>query len=151
MKIKVDDLSGSEIICFLEAHMKDMMLVSPPESRHALDLAGLKKTDITFWSVWQKNTLVGCGALKALNESEAEIKSMRTASSARGKGVASTLLEHILKTCQDKGYQTVNLETGSMDFFAPARHLYTKYGFTPCPPFAAYTKDPNSVYMSRQI
>ena len=96
MEIKIDDLSGSEIAEFLEEHIREMKSVSPPESKHALDLEELKKSEITFWTVWNDCCLIGCGTIKELDADHAEIKSMRTAASYRGKGIASMLLQHIL-------------------------------------------------------
>ena len=148
MKIVVDDLSSREIAEFLEAHLDDMIAVSPPESKHALDLDDLRKPEITFWSVWEEQTLAGCGALKHLNKEHAELKSMRTAPHCKQRGIASTLLSHILEFAKSEGYQRVSLETGSMAFFEPARNLYQKYGFDFCPPFADYKEDPNSAFMT---
>jgi putative acetyltransferase len=45
----------------------------------------------------------------------------------------------------------VSLETGSMEFFRPARALYASFGFAPCPPFADYREDPNSVFMTKEL
>jgi len=151
MEIKIDDLCGSEIAEFLEEHIREMKSVSPPESKHALDLEGLRKPEITFWTVWDEGGLIACGAIKKLDANHAEIKSMRTCVSYRGKGVASMLLQHILKKAKLQGYQRISLETGSMPFFAPARNLYVKYGFKYCAPFSTYKEDPNSVFMTREL
>jgi putative acetyltransferase len=138
MEIKIDDLCSSEIAEFLEEHIREMKSVSPPESKHALDLEGLRNPKITFWTVWDNDRLIGCGAIKELDVDRAEIKSMRTAASYRGKGVASMLLQHILKEAKLRGYRLISLETGSMPFFEPARNLYAKYGFVNCAPFFTY-------------
>jgi putative acetyltransferase len=151
MEIKIDDLSGAEIAKFLEEHITEMKSVSPPESKHALDLAGLRKPEIIFWTVWDDGHLIGCGAIKALDVDHAEIKSMRTIVSRRGQGLASMLLQHILSEAQRQGYQQISLETGSMPFFEPARNLYAKYGFEKCAPFSTYREDPNSVFMTRKL
>ena len=151
MEIKIDDLSGSEIAEFLEEHIREMKSVSPPESKHALDLEGLRKPEITFWTLWDDSRLIGCGAIKELDTNHAEIKSMRTTISCRGKGVASMLLQHILKEAELRGYWRISLETGSMPFFEPARNLYAKYGFENCAPFSTYREDPNSVFMTRKL
>ncbi len=148
MNIQVDDLRGPEIAAFLADHINDMKSVSPPESKHALDLEGLRADAITFWSVYDGQDLVGCGAIKELDRQHGEIKSMRTAAFARGKGVASHLLRHILDTAAKRGYAQVSLETGSMPFFEPARALYQKFGFRRCGPFSSYKDDPNSVFMT---
>jgi len=151
MHIAADDLSGEQIAEFLDQHIRDMRAISPPESKHALDLEGLRQRDITFWIVWDDQTIAGCGALKELNSRHAEIKSMRTAVSHRQKGVASLLLQHIIAEAAARGYRRLSLETGSMPFFAPARQLYAKFGFQPCPPFSDYREDPNSVFMTREL
>jgi putative acetyltransferase len=151
MEMKIDALCGSEIAEFLEEHIREMKSVSPPESKHALDLEGLRKPEITFWTVWDEGRLIGCGAIKELGADHAEIKSMRTAASYRGKGVASMLLQHILKEAKLRGYRRISLETGSMPFFDPARNLYAKYGFRNCAPFSTYKEDPNSVFMAREL
>lgn len=151
MKIRVDDLSGIEIAEFLAEHIQEMKAVSPPESKHALDLEGLKKPEITFWTVWDGISLIGCGAIKQLDSNHAEIKSMRTSVTYRKKGIASMLLEHILNEAKLKGYRRISLETGSMLFFEPARNLYRKYGFKNCAPFSTYKEDPNSVFMTKEL
>ena len=147
MKIIIDDLSSPEIASFLQEHIEDMRATPPPESKHALDLSGLKQADITFWSVSYKNKIVACGALKELSATHAEIKSMRTSARLRGKGLASKMLQHILDEAKARQYKKLSLETGSMEFFTPARALYKKFGFSECPPFANYTNDPNSIFM----
>ena len=151
MDIKVDDLTGSEIAALLREHLQSMAQHSPPESVHALDIEGLRKPDITFWSVWDKAELLGCGALKELSPQHGEIKSMRTASLHQGKGVAARLLTHILEEAKNRNYKRVSLETGSMDAFVPARNLYAKFGFRECEPFADYVEDPYSTYMTKEL
>ncbi len=151
IQIKVDDLSDPRIAAFLEEHIKDMRAISPPESKHALDLEGLKKPEITFWSVWNAGDLVGCGAIKRLSPEHAELKSMRTASSTRRSGIATQLLQYIIGEARQRGYRRLSLETGSMPFFDPARGLYAKYGFTYCSPFNSYKEDPYSVFMTLEL
>jgi putative acetyltransferase len=151
MNIKVDDLTGPEIQQLLREHLADMRRTSPPESVHALDLDGLRKPEITFWTAWNGSELLGCGALKELSAQHGEIKSMRTVSAHRHEGVASSLLSRILEEASRRNYKRVSLETGSMGFFAPARSLYAKFGFKKCGPFADYVEDSNSVYMTREL
>jgi len=151
MDIRIDDLGGPEIAALLHEHLRDMHRVSPPESIHALDLESLRRPAITFWTIWDAGILAGCGAIKELDPQHAEIKSMRTASSHRRKGVAKQLLQHLLDVAKQRGYTRVSLETGSMDFFMPARALYASFGFENCPPFADYIADPNSVFMTKQL
>jgi putative acetyltransferase len=151
LKIKLDDLSGPEIARLLEAHLEHLSALSPPESMHALDLTALRKPEITFWSVWEGEELAGCGALKELDGGHAEIKSMRTASVHLRKGVASTLLAHMIHEARRRHYRRLSLETGAQDSFEPARRLYAKFGFKHCRPFADYIEDPNSVFMTREL
>jgi putative acetyltransferase len=120
MEIVLDDLSGEEIAQFLAQHMEDMRSVSPPESVYALDLDGLRQPEITFWSARIDGKLVGCGALKELDAQHGELKSMRADAASRGRGIASGMLKHILQVAKARGYDRVSLETGPMDFFAPA-------------------------------
>ena len=151
MKIRVDDLRGAEIVELLQEHLRSMERVSPPESRHALDLAGLRQPEITFWTVWEGTELAGCGALKALDEAHGEIKSMRTAYAHQRKGVASRLLRHMIAEAERRGYRRLSLETGAMDYFEPARRLYATFGFERCGPFDKYIEDPNSVFMTKSL
>jgi len=151
MKIVVDDLHGPEIAEFLEEHVQQMRSITPLESKHALDLDGLRKPEVTFWSVWDGETLVGCAAIKQLDTGHAELKSMRTAASRKRSGIASRLLEHAIAEARHMGLTRLSLETGSADFFHPARKLYEKYGFAYCEPFADYHLDPHSVFMTRTL
>jgi putative acetyltransferase len=151
VKIVVDDLSGPEIAAFLEEHVQQMRDITPLESKHALDLDGLRQPDITFWSVWDGDALVGCGAIKRLDADHAELKSMRTTPSRQRSGIASLLLEHILHETRHMGFARMSLETGAADFFRPARRLYERFGFDYCEPFADYRLDPHSVYMTREL
>jgi putative acetyltransferase len=148
VEIKIDDLTGPEVAELVGEHLQGMSLNSPPESIHALNLEGLKKPEITFWSVWEGKELVGCGALKELDGQHGEIKSMRTSASHLRKGIARRMLQHIIEEAQRRGYRQLSLETGSMDDFEPARRLYASFGFQYCQPFSDYTEDPNSVFMT---
>jgi putative acetyltransferase len=151
MEIKIDDLRGSEIRELLLEHLASMRLHSPPESIHALPIEGLRKPEVTFWTVWENGELLGCGALKELDCQHAEIKSMRTSSRHLRKGVATTLLRYILGEAARRGYRRLSLETGSMEAFEPARQLYARAGFTYCEPFADYVEDLNSVFMTKEL
>nr|WP_276208077.1 GNAT family N-acetyltransferase [Halomonas socia] len=128
-----------------------MAPTAPPESRHALDLDGLRGPGIMFWSIWDGEDLAGIGALKHLTSEHAEIKSMRIARAYLRKGIASKMLNHIIIEAKRLGYRQLSLETGSMEFFEPARRLYSAFGFTPCGPFGDYVEDPNSVFMTKAI
>jgi putative acetyltransferase len=151
LEIRIDDPGGSGIATFLQAHLQSLSSISPPESMHALNIDALRQPDITFWSVWEDQELLGCGALKELDAQHGEIKSMRTASAHLRKGVASRLLQHIIKEAKRRSYRRLSLETGSLESFEPARRLYAKFGFKTCKPFAGYLEDPNSVFMTREL
>ncbi|OSY34473.1 MULTISPECIES: GNAT family N-acetyltransferase [Pseudonocardia] len=148
MHIAVDDLTGPAILEFLGGHLADMRTQGPPESTHALDADALRDPAVTVWAVRDDTgELIGCGALKELAPDDAEIKSMRTAPWATGRGIAGTLLQHMIGEARGRGYRTLHLETGSTAYFAPARRLYLRHGFVACPPFADYPDDPNSVHL----
>ncbi|TYS10848.1 GNAT family N-acetyltransferase [Bacillus subtilis] len=151
MFIKIDDVTGHEVISFVNEHLHSMMLMSPPESIHALDAETLRGPEMTFWSAWEGTELAGCGALKELDSQHGEIKSMRTSASHLRKGVAKQILQHILVKARERGYERVSLETGSMASFEPARKLYESFGFQYCEPFADYVEDPNSVFMTKKL
>src|SRR5580765_1403420 len=150
-EIRLDDLTSPEIKELLEDHLREMHQHSPPESVHALDLDALKKPEITIWSIWSGEELVGCGALKELEPGHGEIKSMRTAPAFRGKGAGRSMLRHILNEARARGYRRLSLETGSMAAFDPARRLYESHGFAYCGPFADYILDPHSVFMTIEL
>ncbi|MBN1473926.1 MAG: GNAT family N-acetyltransferase, partial [Syntrophaceae bacterium] len=137
-----------EIMEFLKEHLFEVSLYLPPESIHVIDIESLQKPNITFWSIWDKSRIVGCGALKELNPKHAEIKSMRIALTHRKKGVASRLLKYIIDEARKRNYSQLSVETGSMDAFLPARRLYMKHGFQYFEPFGEYIEDPNSVFMT---
>jgi putative acetyltransferase len=151
MEIRSDELTGLAVRALLEEHLRSMYELSPPESVHALDLTELRRPEITFWAVWEGEELLGCGALKELGPRHGEIKSMRTASAYRRKGVARAVLAHIIDEARRRSYARLSLETGSMAAFEPARKLYESFGFTYCEPFADYVLDPNSVFMELEI
>jgi putative acetyltransferase len=148
-RIDVDDLTGPAIAALLQEHIDQMRAITPPESKHALDLDSLRAPGITLWSAYDDDGhLVGCGALKHLDPTSAEIKSMRTATTAQRRGVAAALLTHLITEARHRHYQHLYLETGADDFFQPARALYHRFGFQPCEPFADYRPDPNSVHLT---
>lgn len=151
MDIRVTDPLLPEVTQLLQFHLDDMAVHSPPESIHALDVEALRAPHITFLAAWRDTALLGCGALSELDPTHGEIKSMRTADAYLRQGVARSLLETIIATAQQRHYQRLSLETGSMAAFAPARKLYEHYGFELCEPFGTYTLDPNSLFMTRLI
>lgn len=151
MRIVIDDLSGLAIAEFLAEHVRQMRTITPLESNYALDLDGLRRPEITFWSVLDDDVLVGCGAIKRLDAEHAELKSMRTAPRRQRSGIASLLLEHILAEARGMGFARLSLETGTDGFFRPARKLYEKFGFDYCEPFADYRPSPHNTFMTRAL
>lgn len=151
LTIEPDDLTRQPVRNLIAEHLADMHATSPAESVHALDHAGLGEAGVSFWTAWEGATLLGCGALKELSPDAGEIKAMRTDRAARGRGVATRMLAFLIDESRRRGYRHISLETGSQDFFAPARRLYARHGFVPCPPFADYVPDPNSVFMRLRL
>jgi len=151
MDIQIEDPSKQDIVALLEEHLRDMYANSPACSVHALDVERLRQPEITFWTARENGRLVGCGALKQLDERHGELKSMRTTPQARHRGVARSLLAHVLDAARARGMTRISLETGSQAFFQPARALYTRHGFEICGPFGDYQPDPNSVFMTRSL
>ena len=151
MKIEVDDLSRPALHVLLNEHLQSMYELSPPESVHALDLEKLRQPGITFWSAWEDSLLLGCGALKELDATHGEVKSMRTPDALRRQGAGRAILAHIVNVARSRGYSQLSLETGSMEAFKPARKLYESFGFSYCGPFAGYAEDPNSVFMTLRL
>ena len=151
MKIETDDLTRPEIHALLNEHLQSMYELSPPESVHALDLDKLRSPDITFWSAWDGPVLVGCGALKELDRTHGEIKSMRTPDAQRRRGAGRAMLAHIIAVARSRGYERLSLETGPMEGFKAARALYESAGFTSCGPFGDYVDDPYSVFMTMKL
>ena len=136
---------------FLQAHLDDMEPTAPAESRHALDLGALRAPGVRLWVATDAEGIVGTGALAVVEPGHEEVKSMRTAPRARGRGIARALLLHLVDDARARGVVRLSLETGSMAFFAPARALYATAGFEPCEPFGSYVEDPNSVFMTRLL
>lgn len=151
LNIQVDDLQDKAVIALLREHLASMAAESPEDSCHALDLDGLRAPDVTCWSAWEGAELAGFGAIKRLTPEHGEIKSMKTAPGHLRKGVASKLLSHIIQEAERHGISRLSLETGSTEYFAPARKLYEKYGFMYCEPFGDYTHDPHSVFMTLRL
>lgn len=151
MQIIIDDLTDPRVHALLQQHLAGMYANSPAESVHALDLTGLKAAELTFWTAWEGEEVLGCGALKQLDPAHGEIKSMRTAATHLRQGVAQRILAQILHTAQQRGYQRLSLETGSTVAFLPALALYESFGFSRCGPFAHYREDPFSIFMRKEL
>ncbi len=151
LEIAVTDPRRPEIVQLVRAHLDFANLHSPPEDVHALDLEALVSDDITFYSATVDGEVRAMGALRELDESHGELKSMHTAAAARGTGLGRAMVEHLLSVARDRGYRRVSLETGSMDAFVPSRNLYKSFGFEECPPFAGYVESSYSVCMTLEI
>ncbi|WP_406831352.1 GNAT family N-acetyltransferase [Pedococcus sp. KACC 23699] len=148
MEIREGGLQTPQVAALLAAHVEDMRRYSPPDSVHTLDLDRLRTPDLSFWSVWEGQEVLGCGALRELDPSHGELKSMRTAAEHRGRGVGSLVLEHLVTEASARSYSRLSLETGSPQEFAPARRLYARRGFVECGPFGPYAADDFSVFMT---
>lgn len=151
LRVILGDLRDPRVVNLVHCHFSRARAETAPGSAHALDLLGLQSPDISFWTVWDDDQLLGIGALKQLSIDHCEIKSMYTAQSARRKGVGRTMLRHIIATARERGVSRLSLETGSWDYFEPARALYRSHGFVECPPFADYVLDPNSIFMTLDL
>jgi putative acetyltransferase len=148
MRIELDDLLRPQVHTLLREHLNNMYELSPPDSVHALDLTALRGLDINFWTMWEGDTLLGCGALKELAKDHGEVKSMRTPVNLRRRGAGRAILQHIIAEARRRNYARLSLETGSMIAFRPAQALYESFGFAYCGPFADYVEDPHSVFMT---
>ena len=151
LRVVVDDLSGPEVAALLADHLAAMHEITPAESVHALDLSGLRAPGVTFWSAWAGDELAGCGALKELDPSRGEVKSMRTAPAYLRRGVAAALLEEIVAAARSRGYVELLLETGHGPEFEAAHALYGRFGFAPCGPFGDYRDDPFSRFFRLEL
>jgi putative acetyltransferase len=151
IRIETDDLSRPEVHALLQEHLEDMYAWSPPESVHALDLDRLRVPQITFWTAWQDDLLLGSAALKDLGNGHGEVKSMRTPRRLRRRGAGRALLTHLIDHARTRGFRRLSLETGSMEPFKPAQQLYESFGFGYCGPFGDYLPDPHSVFMTLEL
>jgi putative acetyltransferase len=151
MRIVPGGLDDPRVIALLHHHVATARAATARGSAHALDLAGLKASDISFWSIWDGEALLGVGALKQLGNGHGEVKSMHTAAAARRRGAASRMLAHIIAEARAAGLKRLSLETGSWDYFKPAVALYRRHGFRDCAPFAGYRPDPNSVFLTLEL
>lgn len=151
LNITPGDLTDPRVIDLLRIHLSNARAESPAESVHALDLDGLRKPDITFWSAWEAEQLAAVGALRALASDHGEVKSMHTAEALRRRGAGGAMLRHVIGTARSRGYSRLSLETGSSPYFDNARALYARHGFGACAPFGDYGADPFSVYQTLDL
>jgi putative acetyltransferase len=148
MHIEIDDVSRPQVLTLLEEHLRNMHEITPEGQVFAFDAQKLRVPDVTFWTAWDNESLLGCAALKELSEAAGEVKSMRTPARLRRRGVGRALLNHILEVSRTRGYQQLYLETGSHPAFLPAQALYRSVGFRECGPFGGYKDNGFSVFMS---
>ena len=151
ISIRRADPSDPRVVSLVERHLMRARAETAPGSAHALDVSELRATEISLWAAWNDGTLLGVAALKRLSAQHGELKSMYTAEHARRQGVARALLQHIVTEARDSGLARLSLETGSWDYFEPARTLYRSFGFRDCDPFASYKPDPHSVFMTLEL
>ena len=151
MKSIEGNFDNSEVNDLLKKHFIELRSVSPAGSTHVLDINGLKDPSIKFWSLWENNKLIGCGALKFLEKNHGEFKSIRIADQYRGKKMGEKIILHLIDQAKQLGIKKLSIETGAGEFFAPARKLFKNSGFKPCEPFAHYKKDPNSCYFTLNL
>ena len=151
MKSIEGNFDNSEVNDLLKKHFVELRSVSPAGSTHVLDIDGLKDPSIKFWSLWEDNKLIGCGALKFLEKNHGEFKSIRVADEFRKRGVGERIINHLIEEAKKLKISKLSIETGAGDFFLPARNLFSKFGFKTCPPFAHYRDDPNSCYYTLNL
>ena len=151
MKSVEGNFDNSEVDKLLRKHFIELRSVSPAGSTHVLDIDGLKDPSIKFWSLWENEKLMGCGALKFLNENHGEFKSIRVANQYRGKGYGKRIINHLIAEAKELKIKKISIETGSGEFFKSARKLFKKSGFKECEPFSHYKFDANSCYMTLSI
>lgn len=151
LRIELDDLSRPAVLALLEEHVRNMYELSPPDKVFAFDASKLKAPDVSFWTAWNGELLLGCAALKEVSATEGEIKSMRTPSTLRRVGAGRALLNHIIYVARSRSYRALYLETGRHPAFLAAQALYGSVGFEPCGPFGTYRENGNSVFMSLSL
>ena len=151
MKSIEGNFDNPEVNELLNKHFVELRSVSPADSTHVLDIAGLKDQSIKFWSLWENNELIGCGALKFLEKNHGEFKSIRVTDKFRKTGIGVKIIDHLIEEAKKLEVSKLSIETGAGEFFLPARKLFSKFGFKACPPFAHYKEDPNSCYYTLNL
>lgn len=151
LRIVPDDLTGEPVLALLQLHLDEMHEWSPACKVHAMPAERLRQGDVSFFSAWDGDRLAGCGAIKHLDATHGELKSMRAAPEYRGRGVGKAILIHLLQVARERGYSRVSLETGRPEPFRDAQNLYRAFGFAECPPFGDYVSDAFSMCMTREI
>lgn len=145
--IRSGNFDDPRVVDLLKYHYEKNRAVTPEGSAHVLDLSAMRRPEISFWTIWDGEDLLGMGALKQIDAEEGEVKAMRTIPAAKRRGVGSAVVQHVIGEARKLGLRRLYLETGSYDYFRPARELYQRHGFRECPPFAGYRPDPHSTFM----
>ena len=145
------NFDNSEVNELLNKHFIELKAASPEGSAHVLDIPGLKDSSIKFWSLWENDKLIGCGALKFINNNHGEFKSIRVHDNFRNKGYGVKVIKHLINEAKKLNIKQISVETGAGEFFNPARKLFYQYGFTECEPFSHYKLDENSIYLTKHI
>ena len=145
------NFDNPEVNELLTKHFKELRAASPEGSAHVLDIPGLKISSIKFWSLWENDKLMGCGALKFLSTNHGEFKSIRVHDDFRNKGNGIKVIDHLIGEAKKLNINRISLETGAGKFFEPARKLFKKCNFELCEPFAHYKEDINSLYLTKLI
>ena len=140
-----------EVNELLTKHFTELRAASPKGSAHVLDIPGLKDPSIKFWSLWENEKLLGCGALKFLDKRHGEFKSIRVHDKFRNKGNGIKVMKHLIQEAVKLDIERLSIETGAGKFFEPARKLFKKCNFEACEPFAHYKEDINSIYLTKLI
>ena len=151
MQVRTGDTFDPRVIAMLDHHVAAARAQTAPGSAHALDLAGLRASEVAFWTGWDGETLVATGALKMLSADHGEVRSMHTLQTTRRRGFSGRMLRHIIAEARARGLKRLSLETGSWDYFKPAHALYQAHGFVLCGPFEGYVEDPNSLFLTRDL
>ena len=145
------NFDNPEVNELLTKHFVELRAASPEGSAHVLDIPGLKVPSIKFWSLWDEEKLIGCGALKFLEKEHGEFKSIRIHDDFRNQGHGTNVINHLISEAKKLNIKRLSIETGASDFFIPARKLFKKCNFEPCKPFAHYIEDINSIYLTQLI
>jgi len=150
-RIIEDDLQGPEVADLLAFHLAEMHALSPPCKVHAMPVERLRQPDVTFYSAWDGEALAAVGALREIDPTRGELKSMRATPAYRGKGAGEAILLHLVSQAERRGYSWLGLETGRPAAYLPAQSLYRKHGFSECEDFGDYVSDEFSICMSREL
>jgi putative acetyltransferase len=151
VEIRAGGLDDPQVQTLLALHRAESIGSTPPGYRFALDLSGLRRPDVTFWSAWDGETLLGMAALRELAPDHGEVKSMRSAPDALRQGVGRALLHHLIAAARARAYARLSLETGTAPMFGPANAMYEAAGFRDCPPFGDYPESPHNRFMALEL